>query len=68
MIDLAVAAVFARDLTEEQFRPQPRAPRRRSVTSRLAGPAGAPDAERRPVRRSGARLGRALGRLAHVRG
>jgi hypothetical protein len=68
MIDVAVAAVLARDLTEEQFTPQSRTPRPRSVSSRLARPAVSADAQRRTARRSGTRLGRAMGRLAHVRG
>jgi hypothetical protein len=84
MVDLAIAANFVRELTEEQFAEQRRARRRGTPAGRGAngaGPAGrAPDradgdAAPRPAsgtRRGGGfgttRVGRTLSRLAQVRG
>jgi hypothetical protein len=52
MIDLAVATLVARDVTEAQFAPPPR-PGRARVSAPRPGP-------RAPVRRAGARLLRVL--------
>jgi hypothetical protein len=84
MVDVAIAANFVRELTEEQFEERQRTPRRmaraggRPAASRAA--AGATvnrarvaarlpaDASSRRGRLAGTRFGRALYRLAQVRG
>jgi hypothetical protein len=66
MVDIAIAANFARELTEDQFA-QPRPVQRRHAaadhTANGADPARS--ASRRAER---TRVGRTLARLAHVRG
>jgi hypothetical protein len=63
MVDLAIAASFARDLTEEQFAERPRAPRRASQSPVERD--SARFAQARPAKRP---LGRTLARLVQVRG
>jgi hypothetical protein len=63
MVDLSIAASFARDLTEEQFAERPRATRRASQS-----PAGRGSAERVQARAAKRPLGRALAHLVQVRG
>jgi hypothetical protein len=63
VVDLTIAANFARELTEQQFTAQPRRARRPEA----AAPARAATQPAR-ARRSGSRLGQALHRLAQVRG
>jgi hypothetical protein len=74
MVSLAIAANFARELTEEQF--AERAPGRRIEEQFAERPPGTRRASRSPVERPAAEpararptpLGRALTRLAQVRG
>jgi hypothetical protein len=66
MVDMAIAASFVRELTEDQFAQQPRA-QRRSAAANRAG-TGSGQAARESDRRETTRMGRALARLAHVRG
>lgn len=66
MVDLAIAANFARELTEEQFAEQRRTQRRGAATNRTAK-RSAPALRESPERRS-TRMRRTLGRLAQVRG
>jgi hypothetical protein len=84
MVDLAIAANFARELTEEQFAEQRRAARRTAPSTREPNGAGAAArgpgrdvraAARRPDARAprgavfgATRVGRALSRVAQVRG
>jgi hypothetical protein len=63
MVDLTIAASFARELTEEQFTERPRAPRRASQSP--AGRDSARFEQGRPAKRP---LGRALASLVQVRG
>lgn len=66
MVDIAIAANFARELTEEQFAEQQRVQRRNAAKNRTAnGFEPAPRASRRAER---TRVGRTLARLAQVRG
>jgi hypothetical protein len=66
MVDLAIAANFVRELTEEQFAESRRTQRRGAAANRGAnGPAPAPRESRE---RKSTRMRRTLGRLAQVRG
>jgi hypothetical protein len=66
MVDLAIAANFVRELTEEQFAEQRRAQRRRAAANGTEkGSAAAPRESRE---RKATRMRRTLGRLAQVRG
>ena len=66
MVDLAIAANFARELTEEQFAEQTRTQRRRGAASRTEN--GSAAAPRESRERKVTRMRRTLGRLAQVRG
>jgi hypothetical protein len=66
MVDMAIAANFVRELTEDQFA-QPQRVRRRNATANRAG-TGSGRAARESDRREPTRVGRTLARLAHVRG
>lgn len=66
MVDLAIAANFARELTEGQFAEQRRTQRRGAAANPVSkGSASTPreSRERKPTR-----MRRTLGRLAQVRG
>ena len=65
MVDLAIAANFVRELTEDQFAPQQRVRRRNAAAHSAAN--GADPAPPR-ARRDMTRMGRTLARLAQVRG
>ena len=65
MVDLAVAANFVRELTEEQFA-EPRRRPRRAVAANGASEPAAPASQARE--RKPSRMRRTLGRLAQVRG
>ena len=66
MVDLAIAANFVRELTEDQFA-EPRRPQRRRPAAHRAengfAPAPSESRDRKPTR-----MRRTLGRLAQVRG
>ena len=66
MVDLAIAANFARELTEEQFAEQRRTQRRGAAANRTAN--GSAPAPRESRERKATRMRRTLGRLAQVRG
>jgi hypothetical protein len=66
VVDLAIAANFVRELTEEQFAEPRRGPRRGPAEKRSAQPA-APSSQESRERRPN-RMRRTLGRLAQVRG
>jgi hypothetical protein len=66
VVDLAIAAIFARDLTDEQFAEQRRTQRRGAPASRTA--MGSAPAPRESDERKATRMRRTLGRLAQVRG
>ena len=66
MVDLAIAANFARELTEEQFAVQRRTQRRGGAANRVT--TGSAPAPRESRERKSTRMRRTLGRLAHVRG
>jgi hypothetical protein len=66
VVDLAIAANFARELTEEQFAEQRRTQRPRAAANGTEHGSAAGPRESRE--RKGTRLRRTLGRLAHVRG
>lgn len=66
MVDLAIAANFARELTEEQFAEQRRTQRRGAPANRTAN--GSAPAPRESSQRKATRMRRTLGRLAQVRG
>jgi hypothetical protein len=77
MIDLAVAANFVRELTEEQFAEPRRRPRRAAAANGSAEPGRRPAANRsaepaapasQQRERKPSRMRRTLGRLAQVRG
>ena len=66
MVDVAIAANFVRELTEDQFAQQQRVQRRNAAANRTANSsAPAPGPSRRADR---TRVGRTLARLAQVRG
>jgi hypothetical protein len=67
VVDLAIAANFVRELTEDQFAEQQQRPRRRNAA---ASPATKGSEPARPEYRRGesTRMGRTLARLAQVRG
>ena len=66
MVDLAIAANFARELTEEQFAEQKRTQRRGAAANYTAK--GSVPAPRESRERKTTRMRRTLGRLAQVRG
>ena len=66
MVDLAIAANFARELTEDQFTEPRRTPRRGAAANRTAK--GSAPAPRESRERNVTRMRRTLGRLAQVRG
>jgi hypothetical protein len=66
MVDLAIAANFVRELTEDQFAQQQRVQRRNAAADRLAS--GSDHAGRESRRGATSRMGRTLARLAQVRG
>jgi hypothetical protein len=66
MVDLAIAANFVRELTDEQFA-EPRRTRRRGTAVNRAGKGAAP-APLESRERKATRMRRTLGRLAQVRG
>jgi hypothetical protein len=66
MVDMAIAANFVRELTQEQFAEQRQAPRRRAAASRSAKGSG--PAPREAGRGEGTRMRRTLARLAQARG
>jgi hypothetical protein len=66
MVDLAIAANFARELTAEQFDQQRQMQRRRAAASRAAQASEA--APQVSGHREATRIGRAFARLAQVRG
>jgi hypothetical protein len=71
MIGSAVAAIFVRDLTEQQFSARPRASSAQPQTVRSAAvprPGSLRRGRQESMRPTATRLGRALHRLAHVRG
>jgi hypothetical protein len=77
MIDLAVAANFVRELTEEQFAEPRRGSRRAAAANGSAEPGRGPVANRsaepaapasQQRERKPSRMRRTLGRLAQVRG
>jgi hypothetical protein len=66
MVDMAIAANFVRELTQEQFTPQQRVQRRNAAANRAAK---GPDPAQGTSRRSEAtRVSRTLARRAQVRG
>jgi hypothetical protein len=75
MVDLAIAANFVRELTEEQFSARPR-PRREAAAARkdsasrreTAPPRGGPASARREAGSSRRGVRRVLFRLGQVRG
>jgi hypothetical protein len=66
MVDMAIAANFVRELTEDQFSQQPRVQRGNAAANRAA--TGSGQAARESDRRETTRMGRTLARLVHVRG
>jgi hypothetical protein len=66
VVDLAIAANFARELTEQQFAEQRRTRGRGAATNRTAN--GSAPAPRESPERKSTRMRRTLGRLAQVRG
>jgi hypothetical protein len=66
VVDLAIAANFARELTEEQFAEQTRTQRRRAAANGTENVSAAAPREARG--RKATRMRRTLGRLAQVRG
>jgi hypothetical protein len=66
MVDIAIAANFARELTEEQFAQRQRVQRRNAAANRAANRSQpAAPASQRTER---TRMGRTLARFAQVRG
>jgi len=65
VIDLAIAANFARELTEEQFAEQRRTQQRGPAANRTANESA--PARRESSERKTTRMRRTLGRLAQVR-
>jgi hypothetical protein len=66
VVDLAIAANFVRELTEEHFAEPPRAQRRGGAANRTEK--GSAPAPREARERKATRMRRTLGRLAQVRG
>jgi hypothetical protein len=66
MVDLAIAANFVRELTEDQFAEQRRVHRRKAAANRTAN--GSDPAPRQARRGETTRMRRTLARLAQVRG
>jgi hypothetical protein len=66
VVDLGIAANFARELTEEQFVEPRRQPRRGAQANRAAQVSS--PAPRESRERKSTRMRRTLGRLAQVRG
>jgi hypothetical protein len=66
MVDIAIAANFARELTEDQFAEQKRVQRRNRAASRTASGSDTAAREARVAKKT--RIGRTFARLAQVRG